>query len=335
MKIVGTKTFSADVLWALRNKDKTTNIKLVEGNLVVEDQNKQASYESAAITSTSFVELVLSWNVRDLTTATINFKVAVGKEDNFSQDFIMGVWKKNMPASSVDEEDDYASLSHDILTNKDTNNNLIKLKFSIEPNEDQNFKINNISVTTKDNYLPLTVDESLLENIELAVPRVNQLSVPNIGNIICSPTSLTMVLNFYGNKYDAPTTAGWVKDARTGIYGNWTFNASTAGAHNNLYARVEYFKKFNKAFDYLKKGIPVILSINTKAKEDLPGALSAYPYGHLIVLVGFIYQNGIWYGILNDPAFYQDDDVRKLYPLDLLIKAYRGYGYIVTTEQLD
>ena len=144
-----------------------------------------------------------------------------------------------------------------------------------------------------------------------------------------------MVLNYYGYNYDAPTVAQKVKDHNYGIYGNWTFNVGVAGSHNDLYARVEYIKDYSVILNYLKQGIPVVLSVNTKNKDDLPGALSSYPSGHLIVLVGFEYKNDTWYAIINDPAFYSDDDVRILYPVDLVLKAHRGYSYIITSEPLE
>lgn len=334
MHINKTKTFSANSLWNHKD-EKTTNLKLENNNITVIQKDKDAYYESKPISITTFKELVLSWNVRDLKSATITFQVKIGKDNNFSEAFTMGIWEKDKATASADSEDSFAKLSHDILSNNDKDNNLIKLIVLIKPNNDDTFKINNISVTTKKDDTPLFVNEEILEEIELKVPRVNQLSIPEIGNKICSPTSVTMLLNFNGYNYDAYTTSQMVKDHKFGIYGNWTFNVGVAGSHNNIYARVEHILDYSIALDYLKKDIPVVLSINTKNKEDLPGALSSYPYGHLLVLIGFTKKDGIWHAIINDPAFYKDEDVRVLYPLKNVLKAHRGYSYIITTNPLN
>ena len=61
----------------------------------------------------------------------------------------------------------------------------------------------------------------------------------------------------------------------------------------------------------------------------------AYSSGHLIVLVGFKQIDGVWYGVVNDPAATTDEEVPREYRLDQLLEAWRGYTYIVSTEELD
>lgn len=335
MNIDRTKTFSAAALWAHRDKQKTTNLILDDNNIMIEDASKTANYESDPISITKFKELVLSWNIRDLDTAKIIFKVAVGKNDNFSNHFTMGIWEKDKQQIGTNVSDPVLSVSHDILSNKDLTNDMIKLIFNVIPNNDDSFKINNISVTTKQDDSPLFVNENNLENIELDVPAINQLSVPVIGNSICSPTSVTMVLNYYGYDYKPETIAAKVKGTQYNLYGNWTFNVAVAGEHNDLYGRVEYIDNYSVVMEYLKQGIPVVLSIRTQTASDLPGSIMGYPAGHLIVLIGFEYIDNTWYAIINDPAFYYDSDVRVLYPVEKVLLAHRGYSYIISNTPLD
>lgn len=333
MEIDGTKTFSAEHLWAHRNLETTENLQLVEDYMMIDNATLNGVYESKPIAIHTFEQLVLSWNIKDLDKATLTFRVAVGKDDAWSREFVMGSWKKNHPMSAATQEDSFARVHLDTLFNKDTSHDAIILKILIRPNQDDMFKIKNLSVTTKRNTNPLLYNENVLIEKELAVPPVNQLSVPQIGNLICSPTSMTMVMNYYGYQYRPENVASWVKDYSANIYGNWTFTASFAG-HEHLFSRVEYIDDINTIVNYIKNDIPVVLSITTQTKEDLPGSLSGYPAGHLIVLTGFTYQDGVWYGIINDPAFYYDEDVRQLYPMDLLLLAFKGYTYIVSEQPL-
>ena len=84
-----------------------------------------------------------------------------------------------------------------------------------------------------------------------------------------------------------------------------------------------------EGYDYLSNDIPLVLSIKTTAKEDLEGALMAYPSGHLVVLTGLKQIDGVWYGLVNDPAEYTDENVPREYRLDQLLNAMRNYAYII------
>lgn len=335
MHISGTKSFSAESLWVHREEDKTSNLAFYDNNIVVIDSTKTANYESKAISIDKFKELILSWNVRDLNAARISFKVSVGKNDVFTHEFVLGIWEKEQQQTFQSPSTSTVSSGGTSISNRDPNHDQIKISFSVIPNYDDGFKINNISVTTKKDDTPIFVNEHRLENIELNVPRINQMSIPNIGNVICSPTSTTMVLNYYGYNYDPVEIARRVKGTKYSIYGNWSFNVAVAGAHDDIYSRVEYINNYGKIFDYLQQGIPVVLSIKTNSVSELPGSPMAYPSGHLIVLIGFEYVNNAWHAVINDPAVYYNKDVRRLYPVDALMKVHRGYSYVISNEPLD
>ena len=119
----------------------------------------------------------------------------------------------------------------------------------------QNLK--NISVTT---VLSSSVNDfttTNLNNHEITITPRQQLSVPLIGNSICSPTSLSMVLNYYGYSDSASLVAGKVYDKGSNIYGNWSFNSSYAGGFN-LYSRVEYIDQLSVLMGYINADIPVV-----------------------------------------------------------------------------
>ncbi len=328
-----TKTMNANILWQLKS-DETENLNFIDNHLKPIDSSIEAVYQSQPIQIESFLQLVMSWNVSDLADASLTFMVSIGNGNTFSRDFIMGNWKKNYATSVSGQSDSFASVSIDTLTNKNTTNNFIKLKVIITPNGDEDVGIKNISVTTKRTNNPILYDETKLIEKELDVPPLQQLSIPVVGNSICSPTSLAMVMNYYNYRYLPNILAEYVKDRGANIYGNWTFNASFAGK-DHLHSRVEFIDDFDTIVSYIHQGIPVIMSITSKSKEDLVGSIMAYPVGHLIVLTGFTKINDTWYAIVNDPAEYKDENVRRLYDVTQLINVFKNYTYIISEDRLD
>lgn len=326
MIIDGTHTFDANQLWDLADLNETTNLKL-ENGLISLVEDARGVYQSKAIEAKRFEELVISFNTRDLTDGSISFLVSIGNEESFSDFFIMGSWLDNKYRSGLRQEDDFARVSIDTLTNKDPNNNLIKLKVVINPGI--NTKLKNISVTTAKENDEIKYDESKMINKVITVPRINQLSIPVIGNSICSPTSVSMIVNYYGFNYKADEMAGLVYDHYSRIYGNWTFNASYAGSLEGLVGRVEYITDFDIVIDYIKNDIPLAFSITTSGMVDSKGVTASYPVGHLVVLIGFEEINGVWYGVFNDPATSEDSNVERRYSMDQVFEAWKLYTYVI------
>lgn len=335
MIINGTETLSGDMLWKLRDDRVTTNLKLNNTNtLILEEPSSIAVYQSISIETTNFIELVMSWNLKNLGDAELVYYIALGDGEKFGDFQIMGQFS-DARKSSISSYDAFASVSYDIVTNKDVEKNtFIKLRVSISPNNANQLILENISLTTKVNNDVILFDENNLINKRLNVNPLQQLSVPDIGSVICSPTSLAMVVNYYGFDFTQTEMAKKVLDRNGNIYGNWTFNASFAGSLEGLYGRVEYIDDFSKIVAYIKNDIPVVMSINSTSKDQLTGSIMAYPAGHLIVLIGFEKIEGIWYGIVNDPAEYENSKVERKYPVSQLIDVWRQYTYIITDESL-
>lgn len=333
--IEGTKTLNATMLWQLKDEENTTNLMLSNNLLMLKEGATTATYQSEAIESDQFLELVLSWNVRNLADSQIVFSVSIGNEDGFGDFHILGSFLENNNRSLMASQNDYSRHSIDTLTNKDSaNNNLIKLKVVFTSKDNELLALENISVTTKLVNNELIFSEALLTNKFIDVPAIQQLSVPVIGNIICSPTSVAMVVNYFGKEFTQEEMSRKVYDNGAKIYGNWTLNASYAGSLAGLYGRVEYVFDFQTIIDYINNDIPVVLSIKTQTKEQLEGTIMAYADGHLLVLVGFEQIDGKWYGIVNDPAEYEDSKVQRKYQLDQLINVMSGYTYIISDANI-
>lgn len=321
--MVNTLTFNAEKLWQIKDSKYTNNLTYNNGFLQVENKTLKATYQSTNINIKTFLELVLSWNFTSLKSDVL-FMVQIGNAVIFSDFFIMGHYNNGIYKSVKNQASSFGKVLTDILVNENLENTFIILKFIVKDSKD--FSLKNISFTKKPNS-SFVFDESLLIEKEIIVPKINQKSIPIIGNSICSPTSLTMVLNYYNNNLDNVSVAKQVYDYEQNIYGNWTFNASFAYTYG-LYSRVEYISNFKDIIDYINNDIPVIMSIGVAKLKD-PNNKIDYPCGHLVVLTGFKKINNIWHAIVNDPATDNNEKVLKYYKLDAFLSAFKSYTYII------
>ncbi|WP_446219204.1 C39 family peptidase [Micromonospora sp. IBHARD004] len=156
------------------------------------------------------------------------------------------------------------------------------------------------------------------------------------GDSWCSPTCVSMVLDFWGagptpDRYAWVTPPGprpVVVHAARSCYdhayagaGNWPFNTAYAGRHG-VDAFVTRLRSLAEAEEFVAAGIPLVVSAAFRAGE-VPG-LDYDTKGHLIVLVGFTADGD---PVLNDPYAADDDEVRRTVARDRFQAAWlRGSG---------
>lgn len=143
------------------------------------------------------------------------------------------------------------------------------------------------------------------------------------GEAWCSPTSLSMLLGYYGALPPASTYSWvskryadrWVDHVARSTYdfgyhgtGNWSFNAAYA-TNRGLDAFVTRLTDLRQAERFIAAGIPLEASIAFG-----PGQLSGAPIGstagHLVVITGFTSAGNV---IVNDPAAASDASVTRVY----------------------
>ena len=133
----------------------------------------------------------------------------------------------------------------------------------------------------------------------LKVPERSQMvEDAKIAGDICSPTSVSMVLEFHGIDRKTADVAAAVYDHGAKIYGNWPCN--TAYAHR-AGAGDAYVKKCVSLCEVeaeIAADRPVVLSHRWK-KGELTNAPISRSSGHLIVVVGFTKEGDV---VVNDPA---------------------------------
>lgn len=147
----------------------------------------------------------------------------------------------------------------------------------------------------------------------------------NGGEAWCSPTSTSMVVDYWGAGPSADETA-WVDppvDAQVDFTarnvfdytydgaGNWPFNTAYAATRGNLRGFVTRLRSLTEAEAFVAVGIPLVVSVSFK-KGELTGA-GYGTNGHLMVVAGFTDSGDV---VCNDPASHllpSNDEVRVTY----------------------
>lgn len=159
---------------------------------------------------------------------------------------------------------------------------------------------------------------------------------PEGGQVWCSPTSLSMVLEYWARKTDkpgldqpVPTVARGTYDYEYGGTGNWPFNTAYAASFG-LEASVNRFSSLGQVERWVAKGVPVVASVEW-SRGQLDGAPIPASQGHLMVIRGFDKTGR--YVIVNDPAASSNAGVRRVYDrqqfADAWMRGSGGIAYIV------
>lgn len=163
--------------------------------------------------------------------------------------------------------------------------------------------------------------------VRLDVPAVSQLEAPtDLAMRICSPTSLAMVLAYFGAPVELEACAAEVFHPATNRYGVWPAAIRAAGKRGVL-GYLLRFPDWRSAAWCLDHGLPVIASMNYDAGELTGAALSATT-GHLLILTG--YEDGDVF--VNDPVAPSRASVARRYRRDEVVRIWlerAGVGYVL------
>ncbi|MCW2819516.1 MAG: peptidase family protein [Marmoricola sp.] len=184
---------------------------------------------------------------------------------------------------------------------------------------------------------------------ELTVPRYSQMThrgeYPQYGGggqAWCSPTSLSMILGYWGRLPNASNYAWvdprdsdrWVDHVARVVYdngyhgaGNWAFNTAYAAVlvGDAFVTRLGDLREVER---FIAAGIPLAASISF-ARGQLSGAPIGATDGHLVVVTGFTAAGNV---VVNDPAAPSDASVRRVYDRAQFERAWarsQGTVYVV------
>ncbi len=160
--------------------------------------------------------------------------------------------------------------------------------------------------------------------VKLAVPYYHQRGMPEgLSGNCCSPTSVTMVLNYHNKNVDLVPFCHEVYDSYHDMFGNWPYNVQAAYLMGMRKTWLEIHSSFDEIYEEVSEGKPVVISI-AYGYDELPNSpIHSTEEGHLIVVVGFDGPDTV---ICNDPAGHNVEDGIIRYPRKELETAWIGHG---------
>jgi hypothetical protein len=168
----------------------------------------------------------------------------------------------------------------------------------------------------------------------LGVPERSQVNYPGGEQEWCSPTSVSMVLAYWGKTLqrsdldrDVPVVADGVFDRSWPGTGNWPFNTAYAGMQRGMRAYVTRLTDVSELEDWVAQGVPVVVSV---CYDVLRGKPHTRNVGHLVVCVGF---TDTGKAVVNDPG--TRVEVRRTFPRENLVRAWafsKNTVYLVYPE---
>ena len=163
--------------------------------------------------------------------------------------------------------------------------------------------------------------------VRLAVPPLSQMEEDAaIRNRICSPSSVAMVLAYYGAPIAVADLAREIFQPELDLYGVWPAAVRAAG-RRGVAGYLLRFPDWSTAAWCLEQGMPIIASVRYGPGE-LTDAAIAETSGHLLVLTGYEGDDVL----VNDPAAPRADAVARRYRLEELRRVWlarTGVGYVL------
>jgi hypothetical protein len=269
-----------------------------------------------------YKEAIASWNASTPEDSWVEVQFRAQYGTRWSKWYVLGIWAENystIERHSVNlqgDSDGFVAVDTFVSSAKRATTNKFQLKLRLFSANGAIPSVKNASVaysTAAPKKASVSPGNPTLWNTLLNVPECSQMVYPDGGEVWCSPTSTSMVLAYWDN-YVGPCEPR-VRAAVDGVFdwvydghGNWPFNTAYAATQGNE-GYVARFTSLAKAEEFVKAGVPVIMSI-AWGNGDLTGADIDSTNGHLFVLVGF---DAAGNPIVNDPASPANESVQHTY----------------------
>jgi len=290
-----------------------------EDGYICLDGAAEGTFVSEPISVPACNVLLVSWNAyrRD---GSVEMFISYKKSDgSFSRFFSYGFWGE-LPSSKSCKTDDGTMDEDTLFTVGNTDTVIVKAVLTAGELGNGDPRLFRFAVCG--NGKPgFTVEKSTLpDEVCLDVKPRSQMVIPKIGNIICSPTSTSMCMDYNGVDIPHDEFAAMAFDHGNKVYGNWLFNIAAAG-EQGLVTHYDMYD-VGAAMYCLAKGTPLVFSIKSK-EGDITNAPQAYPSGHLICVIGYRTIGGRLHFIVNDPASKTVEGVRREYDAEELASTWK------------
>lgn len=263
----------------------------------------------------------------------VRLTLAARVEGEWTKDYDFGVWALDKGTvvrhSGERQEDERGKVLTDtlVLKKKADALRMTVWLFSAKPGVSPRVRALSAAVTDTGRSAPDEASDKRAWGKVLDVPGRSQLLYPPDGGAWCSPTSVSMLLAYWGKKLGreelvvpVPVAAEHIYDTVYQGTGNWPFNTAYASALGDgvLHGLVARFDSFAQVERLIAENIPVSISIAYE-KDELTGSAVARSDGHLIVVKGFTPEGDV---VCNDPAFPSDETVTVTYKRQELLRAW-------------
>ena len=289
-------------------------IRLAEGQL-------EGSWVSQEMDVPAFEYMVASWSADTpaLSSVEIMVRAYVDMKGDWSGWMSWGRWGTGIKRGSANSSDALAYMDTDILTIKGSSGesaSKIQIKAVLRTVEGgKTPTLRDISTTSKNTlegqaipvYHP-NAGMELPEKVLLDTPAYSQMRRDGaIGSVICSPTTMTMLINDRNPELDlfpeemALRNFDFVYEG----FGNWAFTTAIGGAYG--YSVSCHYADLDFVRQELAAGRSVGLSVrynsvNPTGSYYLENGATDDTSGHLICIVGYETIDGVDYFISNDAA---------------------------------
>ncbi len=163
----------------------------------------------------------------------------------------------------------------------------------------------------------------------LTVPLLRQGSAPkSISSLVCSPTSVTMVLRSLGKPVSLVEAARGIFDPHNKLYGVWNRAVQYAWT-KGVPGYLTRIASWDRVLQLTEAGHPIIISIAFE-KGQLRNSAFSRSDGHLIVLLGL--RSDGQKVLVADPGTGPKESIRRAYFREDLSKCWMqrgGYSYVL------
>lgn len=273
--------------------------------------------EGATLTSPIFGpsglwnEMIVSWNLRGEGKIIVETRVSFSDTGDTTPYYKLAEWSAHERRSGPRLSDSFATVALDTLILK-RHGGQIQTRITFSNAAPTDLKFLAFSFTdTKARQVERAANTNAWRKA-LDVPVRSQIDYRN-GMNWCSPTGLSMILEYWSRKLNrpefsipVPEMAERVVDPAWNTVGHWSFNTAVAGNFTGMRAYVARFEDVADLEAQILAGNPVAVSLS---QTILKGEKKS-PKSHLVVVTGFNKRGDV---IVNDPGI-QRDRVRRTLP---------------------
>jgi hypothetical protein len=306
------------------------------------DYPRQGTWTSPEIQlEMASTEFIPSWNGTVGANGGVRLELRTGRRGDWSPWLYFGSWCRlpQMGEKVTSFEDGKVYIDNLILQRAATAVQVRVELFSYEMEGNVSPQVRRIAISYS-GYAPKMAAADLaaikLEKSQwardLKVPFRTQKDAPAaLANQICSPTSVSMVMQYWGVNRPTIENALAIYDSEYDLFGNWARAVERAG-ELGMEGWVRRFRNWEQVKEQIARGQPMIASIAFR-RGEFDSAVISRTNGHLIVIRGFTEGGDV---IVNDPANREKGE-GAIYKAEELGRAWFGHGgvgYVIRGKTL-